>query len=86
MLLQIVMLAVQGNVSITGCMIRFHVDTRKKWWNGPTDGGTNETKPYNQVKFRYSEKHRFGDYIFMRAEEMQLVKAEALSCRPTQSG
>jgi len=56
-------------------------DTRKKWWNGPSDGGTNETKPYNQVKFRYSDKSTdLGDYIFMRAEEMQLVKAEAL-CR-----
>lgn len=55
-------------------------DTRKNWWNGPTDGGTNETKPYNQVKFRYSEiSTDLGDYIFMRAEEMQLVKAEALS-------
>lgn len=59
-------------------------DTRKKWWNGPTDGGTNVTKPYNQVKFRYSELSTdLGDYIFMRAEEMQLVKAEAL-CRAEQ--
>ncbi len=54
-------------------------DDRKKWWNGPTDGGTNDTKPYNQVKFRYSEIDTdLGDYIFMRAEEMQLVLAEAL--------
>ena len=54
-------------------------DARKKWWNGATDGGTNTTKPYNQVKFRYSDYAAdLGDYIFMRAEEMQLVKAEAL--------
>lgn len=55
-------------------------DARKSWWNGPTDGGTNDTKPYNQYKFRYSELSTdLGDYIFMRAEEMQLVKAEALA-------
>lgn len=54
-------------------------DARKKWWNGATDGGTNVTKPYNQVKFRYSDVAAdLGDYVFMRAEEMQLVKAEAL--------
>ncbi|GAB3413307.1 RagB/SusD family nutrient uptake outer membrane protein [Niabella aquatica] len=54
-------------------------DARKKWWNGATDGGTNVTKPYNQVKFRYADVAAdLGDYIFMRAEEMQLVKAEAL--------
>lgn len=53
-------------------------DLRKKWWNGPKDGGTPETKPYNQVKFRYSDPATsLGDYIFMRAEEIQLVKAEA---------
>lgn len=55
-------------------------DTRKKWWNGSVDGGTPDKKPYNQVKFRYSEKaSSLGDYIFMRSEEMQLVKAEALA-------
>lgn len=55
-------------------------DARKKWWNGATDGGTPQTKPYNQVKFRYSSiAGDLGDYIFMRAEEMQLVKAEALA-------
>jgi len=59
-------------------------DARKTWWNGPTDGGTSATKPYNQVKFRYADKSTdMGDYIFMRAEEMQLVKAEAL-CRAGQ--
>src|SRR5690606_19185372 len=53
-------------------------DARKQWWNGPTDGGTADTKPYNQVKFLYSDKtSSLGDYIYMRAEEMQLVKAEA---------
>ncbi len=56
-------------------------DVRKAWWNGATDGGTAATKPYNQTKFRYSEKSAdLGDYIFMRREEMELVKAEAL-CR-----
>jgi len=55
-------------------------DARKSWWNGATDGGTNTTKPYNQVKFRYSNiATDLGDYIFMRAEEMVLVKAEALA-------
>lgn len=59
-------------------------DARKQWWNGPTDGGTNDKKPYNQYKFRYADKSAdLGDYIFMRAEEMQLVKAEAL-CRAGQ--
>lgn len=54
-------------------------DARKKWWNGATNGGTPATRPYNQVKFRYSDKSTsLGDYIFLRAEEMQLVKAEAL--------
>lgn len=58
-----------------------NIDARKKWWNGAKDGGTAEKKPYNQVKFRYSDKSAdLGDYIFLRAEEMQLVKAEAL-CR-----
>lgn len=55
-------------------------DARKKWWHDATDGGEPETKPYNQVKFRYADKASdLGDYIFMRAEEMQLVKAEALA-------
>ncbi|QBR13385.1 RagB/SusD family nutrient uptake outer membrane protein [Sphingobacterium sp. CZ-2] len=55
-------------------------DIRKQWWNNQTDGGEAETKPYNQVKFRYADKASdLGDYIFMRAEEMQLVKAEALA-------
>ncbi|MEJ5055021.1 RagB/SusD family nutrient uptake outer membrane protein [Sphingobacterium sp. MYb382] len=53
-------------------------DARKKWWHDATDGGTPATKPYNQVKFRYSDKATsLGDYVFLRAEEMQLVKAEA---------
>lgn len=55
-------------------------DARKTWWQGPTDGGTNVTKPYNQKKFRYSDVATdLGDYIFLRAEEMLLVKAEALA-------
>ena len=55
-------------------------DLRKKWWNGSKDGGTAVTKPYNQVKFRYTDLAAdLGDYVFMRAEEMQLVQAEALA-------
>src|SRR5690606_853352 len=55
-------------------------DSRKEWWNGPTDGGTAVTKPYNQYKFQYSDlASDLGDYIFLRAEEMQLVLAEALA-------
>ena len=55
-------------------------DARKKWWHDGTDGGTPTTKPYNQVKFRYTDMAAdLGDYVFMRAEEMQLVKAEALA-------
>lgn len=55
-------------------------DARKSWWNGENDGGTANTAPYNQYKFQYSEVATdLGDYIFMRAEEMQLVKAEALA-------
>lgn len=53
-------------------------DSRKKWWNNATDGAAADAKKYNQKKFRYSDKtSSLGDYIFMRAEEMQLVKAEA---------
>lgn len=55
-------------------------DARKGWWNDENEGNANEEKPYNQIKFRYSDKASdLGDYIFMRAEEMQLVLAEALA-------
>ena len=60
-------------------------DVRKKWWNGKTwTGDAKEkdkqwAKPYCQQKFYYSEVTTdLGDYIYMRAEEMQLVMAEAL--------
>lgn len=56
-------------------------DARKTWWVDPNDSGDKpETTAYNQVKFRYSDKSAdLGDYIFLRAEEMQLVLAEALA-------
>jgi len=55
-------------------------DARKAWWNGATATSTRpEGRPYNQLKFRYADKTTsVGDYIFLRAEEMHLVKAEAL--------
>ena len=60
-------------------------DVRKKWWNGATWTGDPKqkdepwAKPYTQQKFYYSEASTdLGDYIYMRAEEMQLVLAEAL--------
>lgn len=53
-------------------------DARKQWWNSSAASDKPEEQPYNQKKFRYSDKvASLGDYIFMRAEEMQLVKAEA---------
>lgn len=58
-------------------------DVRKAWWNGKLpdaqikSSGTSQS--YNQFKFRFSDPAKYlGDYIYMRAEEMQLVKAEAL--------
>mgnify|MGYP001186281844 CR=1 FL=1 len=49
-------------------------DIRKQWWNGPQEGEGNAGKPYNQHKFQYSSiETDLGDYIYMRADEMQLV-------------
>ena len=57
-------------------------DFRKKWWqdpNAPDAGTSNHNIKYNQRKFLYSDVETdLGDYIYMRAEEMQLVLAEAL--------
>lgn len=59
-------------------------DFRKKWWQDPKGanvGSSNHTVAYNQHKFLYSDVETdLGDYIYMRAEEMQVVLAEAL-CR-----
>ena len=59
-------------------------DVRKQWWNGKLpdaqvkSSGPNQS--YNQFKYRFSDKAKYlGDYIYMRAEEMVLVKAEALA-------
>lgn len=57
-------------------------DARKEWWIHPDESNDDvpNLKAYNQVKFRYSDKSAdLGDYIFLRAEEMQLVLAEALA-------
>ncbi|HHW81508.1 MAG TPA: RagB/SusD family nutrient uptake outer membrane protein [Bacteroidales bacterium] len=57
-------------------------DLRKAWWqdpNAPDAGTSNHNIAYNQHKFLYSDIDTdLGDYIYMRAEEMQLVLAEAL--------
>ena len=58
-------------------------DLRKKWWNGKLPDAqiksSGVSQSYNQFKFRFSNAATYlGDYIYMRAEEMQLVKAEAL--------
>lgn len=58
-------------------------DVRKGWWKGKladsqiSSSGPNQS--YNQMKFRFSDVAKYlGDYIYMRSEEMLLVKAEAL--------
>ena len=58
-------------------------DLRKKWWNGKLPDAqiksSGPSQSYAQFKFRFSDPTKYlGDYIYMRAEEMQLVKAEAL--------
>ncbi len=51
-------------------------DARLAWWN-PEDAG-NGDNGYQQEKFKFSNYQTWeGDYIFMRIEEMYLVKAEA---------
>lgn len=57
-------------------------DARKAWWRGDLAdseivSGTS-MQPYCQVKFKFANPtNRTGDYIYMRAEEMLLIKAEA---------
>jgi len=54
-------------------------DKRKTWWNGKTTGTSGATVSYNQKKYRFSNAATYlGDYIYMRAEDMVLIKAEAL--------
>jgi len=57
-------------------------DVRKnKWWIEPleTDDEIGAALSYNQVKFRFSDPtNNLGDYIYMRHEEMMLIKAEAM--------
>ena len=57
-------------------------DKRKAWWNPKLpdaqvqSSGPNQS--YNQFKYFFSDKAKYlGDYIYMRAEEMVLLKAEA---------
>ncbi len=61
-------------------------DVRKGWWNGDIGVDADSWKyganiNYNQFKFQWKDQKSYlGDYIFMRLEEAQLIKAEAL-CR-----
>lgn len=51
-------------------------DERRAWWdpNHPNNGDNG----YQQEKFKFSNYQTWeGDYIFMRVEEMYLIKAEA---------
>lgn len=57
-------------------------DVRKnKWWIGPLEVNA-EIGPmlsYNQMKFKFSDPtNAVGDLIYMRHEEMMLIKAEAM--------
>lgn len=56
-------------------------DPRRAWWKDPATTTNQSSGPnfkYNQVKFRfYDMKQGLGDYIYLRLEEMILVKAEA---------
>lgn len=54
-------------------------DKRKAWFNGKTTGTTGATVSYCQKKYRFANAATYlGDYIYMRAEDMVLIKAEAL--------
>ena len=57
-------------------------DARKVWWD-PTNAGSSRGAEagYQQEKFKFSDRQTWtGDYIWMRAEEMYLIAAEA-ECR-----
>ncbi|MDD2559235.1 MAG: RagB/SusD family nutrient uptake outer membrane protein [Bacteroidales bacterium] len=50
-------------------------DLRKTWWESPNNY---KYYPYCQLKFRYADPLSFtGDLIYLRAEELLLMKAEA---------
>lgn len=52
-------------------------DERRVWWN-PEDPANGENGGYQQEKFKFVNYQTWeGDYIFMRIEEMYLIKAEA---------
>lgn len=57
-------------------------DVRKNmWWLGllENDAEIGPLLSYNQFKFQFSDpSNNLGDFIFMRHEEMMLVKAEAM--------
>lgn len=54
-------------------------DSRLNWWRGQlAKEGSGSNVSYCQVKFRYADYNNLiGDYIYMRYEEMLLIKAEA---------
>lgn len=55
-------------------------DKRKDWWKGvvATEASSGPQKSYVQLKYKYKNISDFtGDYIFLRAEEMLLIEAEA---------
>jgi hypothetical protein len=65
-------------------------DVRKNmWWLGQLENDE-EIGPmlsYNQFKFQFSDpQNNLGDFIFMRHEEMMLVKAEAMCKQGNYSG
>lgn len=55
-------------------------DLRKEWWNGviSPEASSGPNKSYAQKKYKYKNISDYtGDYIFLRAEEMLLIEAEA---------
>lgn len=55
-------------------------DARKNWWNGvvANEASSGPNKSYAQLKYKYKNISDYtGDYIFLRAEEMLLIEAEA---------
>lgn len=55
-------------------------DLRRPWWNGvvPVQASSGPNKNYAQFKYKYKNISDYtGDYIFLRAEEMLLIEAEA---------
>ena len=50
-------------------------DARKAWWDQENEN--NKSGGYQQEKFKFSDRQTWtGDYIWMRVEEMYLIKAE----------